>query len=60
MIILIYGISISQYMIKMIRKHSEFMQVVVNVELVVIDVLADHVKQFNLQYMTEKENLFVN
>lgn len=60
MIILIFVISILLYMIKMIKKHLEFMLVVVNVEHVVIDVPVNLVKQSDLQYMIEKVKQFVN
>lgn len=60
MIILIFGILILLYMIKIIKKHLEYMQVVVNVVHVVVDVLVDHVKLLDLQYMIEMEKQYVN
>lgn len=60
MMILIFGISISQFMINMIKRFLEFTQVVVNVERAVTDVLASHAKLLNSLSMIEKENLFVD
>ena len=60
MITLTFGILILLYMIKIIKKHLEFMLDVVNVELVAINVLVSHVKRLDLLFMIEMVKRYVN
>ena len=60
MITLTFGILILLYMIKMTKKHLEFMLDVVNVELVAISVLVSHVKRLDLLFMIEMVKRYVN
>lgn len=60
MITLTFGILILLYMIKMTKKHLEFMLDVVNVELVAINVLVSHVKRLDLLFMIEMVKRYVN